>query len=42
MRESKGYEEEQKAISPDSIPVEAWRCFRKMAVEFLIGLFRKS
>ncbi|XP_051783710.1 uncharacterized protein LOC127527824 [Erpetoichthys calabaricus] len=28
-----------KAIGPDDIPVEAWRCFGEMAVEFLTRLF---
>lgn len=28
-----------KAVGPDDIPVEAWKCLGKMAVEFLTGLF---
>ena len=28
-----------KAVGPDDIPVEAWRCLGEMAVEFLTRLF---
>ena len=28
-----------KAVGPDDIPVEAWKCFGEMAVEFLTRLF---
>lgn len=30
-----------KAISPDDIPVEVWRCLGEKTVDFLIGLFNK-
>lgn len=28
-----------KAISPDVIPVEVWRCLGEKTMDFLIGLF---
>ena len=30
-----------KAVGPDGIPVEAWKCLGEMAVEFLTRLFNK-
>ena len=30
-----------KAVGPDDIPVEAWRCLGELTVDFLTGLFNK-
>ena len=30
-----------KAVGPDDIPVEAWRCLRELAIDFLTRLFNK-
>ena len=30
-----------KAVGPDNIPVEAWRCLGDLAVNFLAGLFNR-
>lgn len=30
-----------KALGPDDIPVEVWKCLGEVAVEFLTGLFNR-
>jgi len=31
----------RKAVSPDEIPIELWRCLREMGVRWLTDLFNK-
>ena len=30
-----------KAVGPDELPVEVWKCIREMGIEFLTKLFNK-